>query len=255
MTAEIICVGSELLLGDIVNTNATFLSKELALLGINVHYQTVVGDNEERLNEILNIAFNRCNMIVTTGGLGPTKDDMTKEIVSNYFNRDLTLNDKVYEGIETYFKKRFTNYKISESNKKQAYVPDGAIVIHNPMGTAPGILIEENEKIALLLPGPPKEMELIFNLCKHKYLKSLSGKTIISVNVKLKGIGESAAADMISDLLDLENPTVAPYAKDDGVTLRITAAATDKEEALNLMNPSIDKIKLILKDYIYDIIF
>lgn len=253
MNAEIICVGSELLLGDIVNTNAQFLSKELALLGIDVHYQTVVGDNRQRLTEILDIAFKRCDMVITTGGLGPTKDDLTKEIVARYFKRELEFNSEAYDNLKDYFEKRFDNYKISESNKKQAYVPKNSIVIQNTVGTAPGVIIEENKKIAVLLPGPPKEMKYVFNMAKKEYLSKISDKTIISTNIKLKGIGEAHAADMIADLLDLENPTVAPYAKEEGLTFRVTASAKNKQDAQKLMRPIIDEINKILGEYIYEI--
>ncbi|HOV41529.1 MAG TPA: molybdopterin-binding protein, partial [Oscillospiraceae bacterium] len=185
MTAEILCVGTELLLGDIVNTNAQFLARELAKLGISVHYQTVVGDNAQRLKSVLQIAFSRADMVVLTGGLGPTKDDLTKEIVAQYFGLELVFDQKAYDMLE----KRILSYgleKISESNRKQAYVPKGAIVLYNDNGTAPGCIIEKGGKTAILLPGPPNEMEAMFAKAREAYLNSISENTIFSVNIKIK---------------------------------------------------------------------
>ncbi len=243
MIAEIICVGSELLLGDIVNTNAQFLSKSLAHLGIEVHYQTVVGDNRQRLQSALEIAFSRSDIVVTTGGLGPTKDDLTKESVSSYFKHPLVFDQDAYDNIKSKLPSYHKEQKLSQSNTKQAYVPKGCIVLHNHHGTAPGCILKSNEKLAILLPGPPKEMETMFRLCSERYLSNLTDYTFVSINVKLKEIGESAAADKVSDLLDSKNPTVAPYAKEEGVLLRVTASAHSKEEALSLMEPIIDELK------------
>lgn len=253
MTAEILCVGTEILLGDIVNTNAQFLARELAKLGISVHYQTVVGDNAQRLKSVLQIAFSRADMVVLTGGLGPTKDDLTKEIVAQYFGLELVFDQKAYDMLE----KRILSYgleKISESNRKQAYVPKGAIVLYNDNGTAPGCIIEKGGKTAILLPGPPNEMEAMFARAREAYLNSISENTIFSVNIKIKSrkeisaqdSGESAVADKISHLLDLANPTVATYAKEDGVLIRVTACAENKEKALEAINPVLEQIKSIL---------
>ncbi len=255
MNAEIICVGSEILLGDIVNTNAVFLSKGLAELGINVHYQTVVGDNEQRLIDALKIAYSRSDIVVTTGGLGPTKDDITKEAVAKFFQKELIYNEDIYNTIKNYLKKKYNKDTISPSNRKQAYVPDGAITIENSVGTAPGIFLTDKNKTALLLPGPPKEAEHVFTLASERHLKRLSSSTILSANLILKGIGESIAADEISSYLDLKNPTVAPYAKEDCVVIRITASGESKETCISAIQPVANEICEILKPYIHSIKF
>lgn len=241
MIAEIICVGTELLLGDIVNTNAQYLAQELAHLGIAVHYQTVVGDNPGRIKSTLNIAFGRADTVITTGGLGPTKDDLTKEIVAEYWHKPLIFDEKAFNMLEERLRKLGVAV-VSESNRKQAFVPAGAIVLYNDCGTAPGCIVENNGKAAIVLPGPPKEMKPMFRQCVDLYLARLSDRTFVSVAVKLQGIGESAAADRISDLLDGANPTVAPYAKEDGVTIRVTASAPGHKEAIVLIRPIVAEI-------------
>ena len=253
MIAEILCVGTEILLGDIVNTNAQFLSKELARLGISVHYQTVVGDNADRIKSALNIGFSRADMIIMTGGLGPTKDDLTKEMLAEYFNRKLVLDQKAYDMLEKKIFK-FGMKTISDSNRKQALVPENAIILYNYHGTAPGYILENDGKTAILFPGPPKEMEPMFKNACELYLNKLAKATIVSMNVKMKGrgedsaenTGESSIADKITNLLDYTNPTVATYAKDDGVLIRVTASAESREDALALIKPVIDEIKGIL---------
>lgn len=249
MIAEIICVGTELLLGDIVNTNAQYLAQELAHLGIAVHYQTVVGDNPGRIKSALAIAFSRADTVITTGGLGPTKDDLTKEIVAEYFHKSLVCDEQALTMLEERLRK-FGTAVLSASNRKQAFVPAGAIVLYNDCGTAPGCIIEDNGQAAIVLPGPPKEMKPMFQKCVDRYLSRRSERTFVSVMVKLQGIGESAAADRVGDLLDGTNPTVAPYAKEDGVTLRVTASAPNREEAVSLIQPIVTEIRKRLGEHI-----
>lgn len=236
MKAEILSVGTELLLGDILNTNAQYISRELANLGINVYYQTVVGDNPERLKDAYNFALSRADIVITTGGLGPTKDDLTKEIAAEYFNKKLILDNKSLEEIVTFFKK--INREISENNKKQAYFPEGCIIIENNNGTAPGCIIEENNKIAILLPGPPKEMIPMLNESVIPYLKKFQEATLVSKVLRITGIGESSVDNLIGHIIDRQtNPTVAPYAKDNEVILRLTAKTNSEVEAYKIIEP------------------
>lgn len=253
MITEIVCVGTELLLGDIVNTNAQFLAQQLARLGITVHYQTVVGDNAQRIKAALDVAFSRADMVIMTGGLGPTKDDMTKEMLAQYFSKELVFDQKAFADIAARMKK-YGVTEISQSNMKQAYFPAGAIILYNENGTAPGCVVEGEGKIAALLPGPPREMEPLFMKYLAPYLSQYTDKGFFSVQIRLQNIGESAAADKVSHLLDLCNPTVAPYAKPGGVLLRITAAAADQSQAMSIMVPVIEEIKSILGEHIAEII-
>ncbi|WP_010232962.1 competence/damage-inducible protein A [Clostridium arbusti] len=247
MKAEILSVGTEILLGDIVNTNAQYISRELANLGINVYYETVVGDNPERLKAAYNFALSRADIVITTGGLGPTKDDLTKEIAAEYFNKKLILDNKSLEEIIKFFKK--INRELSENNKKQAYFPEGCIIMENHNGTAPGCIIEENNKIAVLLPGPPKEMIPMLNEGVIPYLKKFQEGTLISKVLRITGIGESSVDNIIGYIIDRQlNPTVAPYAKDNEVILRLTAKANDEETAYKLIEPVEKEIRDKLGD-------
>lgn len=176
MMAEIICVGTELLLGQIVNTNAQYLSQRLASLGIDLYFQTTVGDNLNRLKGAIDIALKRSDILIFTGGLGPTSDDITKEAVCEYFGKKLILNQEVLDKIEKYFKHR--GVKMPEINKKQAYVPEGSIILENRHGTAPGFIIENDGKIAILLPGPPFEMQPMFEEYVVPYLEKFSKEDI-----------------------------------------------------------------------------
>lgn len=246
MNGEIIAVGTELLLGNIVNTNAQFLSEELSNLGINVYYQTVVGDNRERLEKTISEALKRADLLILTGGLGPTDDDLTKETTAHLLGLDMYLHEESKALIEKYLKK-----KISESNLKQAYIPEGAIILKNDHGTAPGIIIEKDEKIVVLLPGPPKEMAPMFNEKVKPYLEEKSPYVMKSRILRLFGIGESSVGDKVKDLMQNDNPTVAPYAKDNETILRITARAASKEEADKLNSEMIQKIDERLGEFIY----
>jgi len=253
MGAEILCVGTELLLGDIVNTNAQYISKKLAHLGIDLYYHTVVGDNADRLSNALDVALSRSNLIVMTGGLGPTKDDMTKEITAQYFGRKLRFDEATYEHV----KRRLESYGIfqmTEGQKKQAMVPEESIVIQNPEGLAPGIIMVKEGKAVVMLPGPPREMKALLEKACDLFLNKLSNHVIVSINIKLKGpdemplkeIGEGPVADQLGDILDSSNPTVATYAKEDGVLIRVTASGKDRDDALTIMKPVVTRIAEIL---------
>ena len=250
MKAEIIAIGTEILLGVIVNTNAQFLAKELAALGIDVYHQSVIGDNEERIIESFEKAFERCDLVITTGGLGPTQDDLTKELGAKYFNKKLVLHEPSLDWIKTYLDMK--DEAIVEANKKQAYFPEGSIILPNPNGTAPGSIVSENNKILINLPGPPREMKPMFNDHVKKYLEGITGEIIKSKILRLFGIGESLMAQKLNNLIqNSKNPTVAPYAKDNDVTLRITAKGNSEKECDDLINPVDKEIKDALGEYIY----
>ena len=251
MNCELISVGTEILLGDILNSNAQYLSKELASLGIGVTHQCTVGDNRERLLSAIDIAFSRCEMIIFTGGLGPTPDDLTKEVCAEYFGSELIMDEGIAKGIEKYFLDR--NRTMPESNLKQALVPGGAKVLHNTCGTAPGFIMEKEGKIMIILPGPPHEMTAMFRNGVLPYLQEKSDCVIKSHTVRTFGIGESAMSELVSDLLFMKNPTVAPYAKSGEALLRVTAKAESEEKADELMKSVLSEIENRLGDYIYGI--
>ncbi|MDD3192981.1 MAG: competence/damage-inducible protein A [Oscillospiraceae bacterium] len=252
MTGEILCVGTELLLGDIINTNAAFLARELAALGIGVYHQTVVGDNGGRLKEAVALALSRCDLLVMTGGLGPTYDDITKETAAEALGQKLVWNQEAYDRMAAYFD--CTGRVMSENNRKQATAPEGAVVFQNENGTAPGIAMESSGKIVVLLPGPPSEMEPMFYGQVRPYLEGKTGQTFFSRTVHLFGIGESAAEEKLRDLMEASlNPTVAPYAKTGEVLLRVTAAAPDKSQAQALLTPMIREIRQRLGQYVYGV--
>lgn len=260
MTAEILCIGTELLLGNILNTNAKYLSEECAKLGLSVYRQTVVGDNYERAEEAFLNSLKNSDVVITTGGLGPTSDDISKEAVTEALGLDSVFDKESYENIVSYFKKMGRN-KFPDINNKQAYIPVGAKALSNKNGTAPAVLIETNNtiakekypnKIIILLPGPPRELIPIFEEHVVPFFKNKSKETIHSVMVKLAGIGESKATTEISDLIRYsENPTVAPYAKTNEVHLRVTAKAQSLEEAEKIIEPVLDEINKKLGKYIY----
>lgn len=244
MVVELISVGTEILLGNIVNTNAAYLAEQCALLGCSLYRQSVIGDNEGRMEEMIRQAVSRSDIVILTGGLGPTKDDLTKEVTAKVFQRALRMDDHSRERIEGFFQRR--GGKITENNWKQAMVPEGAIVIDNDNGTAPGLIIEDKEKgkTAILLPEPPNEMKPMFEKDIAPYLRKLSPEGIYSRMVKICGIGESAAETMVADLMDAQtNPTLAPYAKTGEVHFRITAKARTEEEAEEMMQPLLEEMK------------
>ena len=252
-SAEIICVGTELLLGDILNTNTRFLSKELASIGINVYHQSVVGDNYERLSESLKLALSRADIVITSGGLGPTYDDITKETVCEIMGSELVMDEDVKNTIIGFFQRM--GRKMTDNNLKQALVPSDGVALHNENGTAPGIMINKNNKLVFMLPGPPRELEALYKKKVYPILASLdSGSILLSKNINIFGMGESAVEDALKDIMKTSlNPTVAPYAKDGEVLLRVTASAKDKEAAELLVDEAIADVNTIVGDYIYGI--
>ncbi len=250
-TCEIISVGTELLLGDILNTDAQFLATELARLGLCVMHQSTVGDNHDRLLKQLSDAAERSDIIILSGGLGPTPDDITKEVACEFFGKELFLHEESLERMTAYFSGK--GIDMPETNKKQAMLPADCVVFNNNNGTAPGLAMEKDSKHILLLPGPPRELKPMFFESAVPYLRQFSDKIIISHNIRTFGIGESAMAEIVADLLDLENPTVAPYAKDGEALLRVTAMADNEAEAEKLCAPVIEDITARLHTYVYGI--
>lgn len=246
MSAEIICVGTELLLGEITNTNSQFLAEELAKLGIPHYYQTVVGDNIERLSKAIAIASQRCQLLIFTGGLGPTPDDLTTATIAAFFNTELVENQQVLADIQAKF--ALTGHQMTVNNAKQALIPIGAEVLPNPVGTAPGMIWQPRPNLTILtFPGVPKEMKAMWEATAIPFLKSQGwGKEIIHSRIlRFRGIGESALAAKVSDLFSLTNPTVAPYASIGEVRLRVSAKANSREKAEELITPVAEKIKAI----------
>ena len=251
MVVELICVGTELLLGNIVNTNAAYLSEKCALLGLSMYHQSVVGDNAERLKESLETALNRSDVVILSGGLGPTQDDLTKETAAEVMGIPLKEDPHSRERIEEYFKN--SQYKvITDNNWKQALVPEGAIVLDNENGTAPGIIMEKNGKSVILLPGPPGELIPMFEGKVYDYLNKLQPEIIYSTMVRICGLGESFVENEIRDLIDNQtNPTIATYAKIGQVDLRVTAKATSEKEAAKLAKPMLKELVKRFGDHIY----
>jgi len=249
MNCEIIGVGTELLLGDIVNTDAQYLAQELAAMGIVIHYQEVVGDNPERMRACISNSVSRSDLVILTGGLGPTADDLTKEISCEVMGAELVLDEAILNKIKSYFNSK--GIVMPESNAKQAYVPRDGIVFANRNGTAPGCAIEKDGKIVIMLPGPPRELKVMFEYEVKPYLAAKTGGVILSKQVRTFGIGESDMAQRVIDLLDGENPTVAPYAKDGEALLRVTARAQTQEKASQMCDETIEKIREKIGGYIY----
>ena len=221
MNAEILCVGTELLMGDTVNTNAAYLSRSLAGLGINVFYHTVIGDNPARLTDALSRALSRAELVVTTGGLGPTPDDLTKETACRAMGVPLSLHEPSLQKIRDYF--ALTGREVTPAIAKQAYLPLPCRVLFNPAGTAPGFLLEKDGKTLIMLPGPPREMKAMWELGVVPYFEEKQGSAIYSRRIRITELGEAQAAERIRDLLDGKNPTVATYASDTETEIRVTA--------------------------------
>lgn len=240
MNAEILCVGTELLHGDIVNTNAQYISKKLAEIAIDVHYQSVVGDNPERIRDCFGVAFQRADIVVCTGGLGPTQDDITKEVLAQYFGVEMVYDEKSFQHVKelySHFRKDFP-----KNNIRQAYFPEGSLVLNNPNGTANACImngmVEGKSKIGILLPGPPKEMGPLVDKEVIPYLKQFSNQVVFGEKLVVVNIGESAAEEMIIDLIEKQtNPTIAPYASAGKVIFRITAKSESKEKCIEMIKP------------------
>ena len=247
MIAEIVTVGTEILLGNIVNTNSAYLAVECANLGLTVYYQSVVGDNEERMKAVIRTALDRSDVVILTGGLGPTEDDLTKEVTAEVMGMPLVEDAHSKERIERYmkeYKKNNSQRRITSNNYKQALIPEGALVLDNHNGTAPGLILEKDGKIAILLPGPPVELKPMFTEEVYPYLRKKQPEIIYSQVVKICGIGESQVAEDIQDMIQAQtNPTIAPYAKIGEVHLRITAKSSDEKEGKKLIKPVVRELK------------
>lgn len=250
MTVELICVGTELLLGSIVNTNAAFLAEKCAGLGLSCYFQTVVGDNEKRLGGILETALERSDVVILSGGLGPTEDDLTKEVAAKVCGKKLVLHEPSRQAILQYFEKK--GMEPTDNNWKQAMLPEGCIVLDNPNGTAPGVIIETEKNKVILLPGPPGELCPMFEADVRPYLEGLANQVICSQTVKVCGIGESRAETMVKDLIDAQtNPTIATYAKTGEVHIRVTAGAENQKTAAKLIKPVVKELKRRFENAIY----
>ena len=250
MVAEIISVGTELLLGQIVNTDAQFLSIQLSELGIDVYNITTVGDNDARLKSAVSQALTRADIIITSGGLGPTEDDLTKQTISDLLGLELILDQNTKDTLISYFSNR--NYKMTENNLRQAYFPKGCTILHNGKGTAPGCLIETNNKLIFILPGPPGELQPMFLHSVKPVLEEKSNDKIVSRVLRIFGMGESAVEDALKELIDTQtNPSLATYAGFGEVTLRLTAKLKKDEDENLLLDPLEEKVRKIIGNYIY----
>lgn len=243
MTVELISVGTELLLGNIVNTNSQYLSEKCAMLGLSVYYQTTVGDNRERMTEVIRTALNRADLIILNGGLGPTEDDITKDVCAEVMGVKLIEDADIRSRLADWYRKR-NRKDIPESNWRQALVPEGAVVFPNENGTAPGLALEKDGKTAILLPGPPNELYPMMENQICPYIQKRESGAIRSQMIKICGYGESKVEEMLLDLIDSQkNPTLATYAKTKEVHLRVTARAETDEEAKQLLKPVVKEIK------------
>ena len=252
MNAELIAVGTEILLGDIVNTDAQVISQGLSELGINVFYQTVVGDNPARLRHVIETARDRADIIITTGGLGPTLDDLTKETLATVFGRKMALHQPSLDRIKGFF--QTIGREMTPNNEKQAWLPEGCTVFVNEWGTAPGCAFEAYGKHVLMLPGPPRECNPMWKECAMPYLYKLAGGCIVSRNVRVFGLGESNMETILHDMMEKStNPTIAPYAKTSECFARVTAKADTPEECEKLLEPVVEKICGLLGDDVYGV--
>lgn len=250
LKAEIIAVGTELLMGQVVNTDSNFIAGRLCAAGIDSYYQTVVGDNAERLTETLARASERSDIVILSGGLGPTDDDLTKETLAEFLGLKLVFDQASLDNMKNYFEK---NGRIMpESCLNQAYMPEGCMIFKNDFGTAPGCVCEKDGRSYVILPGPPSELCPMFDGYVMPYLLSLGQSPIYSRVLRLYGIGESAAADRIKALMDAQDEvTIAPYAKECELTLRVSAKAETETAAREKMRATIDAIYRELGEYIY----
>lgn len=250
MKCTILTIGTELLMGQIINTNAVYLSKELNSMGYDVLYHFTVGDNPIRLKSILSSALSMSDIVITTGGLGPTQDDLTKETVAESFSKEMILHEPTLEKIESFFSK--INKTMTSNNIKQAYIPKDSLILDNTLGTAPGIIIAENNKIVISLPGPPKEMKNMFTLKVKPFLMKKSKEVISSKVIKFFGMGESSVESHLEDLVSNQtNPTLATYAKAGEVSLRITSKGKSQKDVDEVLAPIIKEIDNRLNEFIY----
>lgn len=250
MKTEIITVGTEILLGDILNTNTHYLSNELANMGIDVYYQITVGDNEQRLLSQLKESFKRSDLVILTGGLGPTEDDITKEVCAKYFNMEMEFHEQSWDKIIEIHNKM--NRKPTENNRKQAYFPKGSLILPNKYGTAPGCIMEKDKKTIIVMPGPPKEMKPMFDNYVKPFLLKDNKNILKSKVLRIIGMGESKIENDLLDLIDKQiNPTIATYAKDGECTVRITAKGKNEKEVESLIAPISKEIKSRFKEKVY----
>ena len=250
-TTEIISVGTELLLGHVTNTDARDVSEELSKIGVNVKYHTVVGDNPERLRACVEIAKTRADILITTGGLGPTCDDLTKQILAESFGLPLVKNEEEYRGLYDYI---HPDRPVTPNNWEQAMLPEGCTVFHNTCGTAPGCAFEKDGKTVIMLPGPPKECNTMLKRSVIPYLKNGTTETIVSHTINIFGIGESTVDYIFRDRMNqMTNPTMAPYAKEADCLLQITAKANDAKTAEEMLTPLYALIMSEVGEYVYGI--
>ena len=252
-TAEIIAVGTEILLGNIANTNAQEISETLSALGINVFWHTVVGDNPQRLRQALDIARRRADILITTGGLGPTYDDLTKQTICEAFGRRLVLHEDILEEIRSFYESAL-HVPMPENNTQQAELPEGCVIFDNPVGTAPGCAFEADGVHVLMLPGPPHEMRTMLRRCAVPYLRTLSSEVIVSHDIMTFGMGESSVDQLLHERMRrMENPSLATYAKPVEVRLRATAKAASAEGAEVMLAPVVAEVRAALGDYVYGV--
>ena len=252
-TAEIIAVGTELLLGNIVNTNARDISQALSAVGVNVFWHTVVGDNPQRLKEALDVARRRADIIITTGGLGPTYDDLTKQTICEAFGKPLVLHQDILDDLKVFFEKN-VHMKMPSNNVQQAELPEGCTVFDNPVGTAPGCAFEADGVHVLMLPGPPFEMLTMLKGHVVPYLRGFSSEVIVSHDIMTFGLGESPMEELMREKMShMENPSLATYAKPSEVRLRATAKAASAEEAEAMLAPVVKDVTNFLGDYVYGV--
>lgn len=252
MNAEVLCIGTEILLGDIVNTNGAYLARQLATLGIDVYHQSVVGDNSQRLLDSLKLALSRADIVITTGGLGPTYDDVTKKAVADCFGLHMEPHEPSVRKIEAFYQRR--GVPMTPNNLVQAHVPAGATVFFNEAGFAPGFAVEQGGKTVIMLPGPPNELYPMFEKQVAPFLEKYTGATIRSRTIHIFGMGESLVEDTLRDLMTSSvNPTVAPYAKSGEVQVRVSAKAESADAAFALVDPMVEHIRNMLGDVVYGV--
>ena len=251
-TVEILSVGTELLLGNIANTDAQMLSQGLSELGLNVFWHTVVGDNLQRAEEAVALAKQRADIIITTGGLGPTCDDLTKNVLAEAFGKKLVFDEGSAQRIRSYFQR--TGRPMTDNNLQQAMLPEGCTILENDWGTAPGCAFEAEGCHVIMLPGPPSECRPMFQYRAKPYLLSLSEGVIASHTIKLFGIGESSMEAQLRDQMNaMSNPTLAPYAKEGECELRVTAKAATDGEAQALLRPTVEQVRALFGDKVYGV--
>lgn len=250
MKTAILSVGTEILFGQIVNTNTVYLSQQMNMLGFDVMYHYTVGDNPKRVEEMIDLAFQDCDLILTTGGLGPTQDDLTKEVACKALDDTLVMMDDVLEEIIKYFKT--LGREMTENNKKQAIMPSRATVFHNDAGTAPGFALEKDGKYIICMPGPPREMKRMFQKSVVPFLQSMIDGALYYRQIRFFGIGESMLETQLLDLIDNQtDPTLATYAKEGECSLRIASKRATEEEAEHAVDEMLEKVKERVGHYIY----